>query len=83
MRNFTSTLRKRERGMSLSRATTLISYGHGFVDHQATRTTRGGVVVGFCQTRTSASERASSGAPSIRSKLVELYEPSMGPSGHQ
>jgi hypothetical protein len=83
VRNFASTLRKRERGMSLARATTLISYGRGFVDHQATRTTRGGVVVGFCQTRTSASDRVLSGVLSIRNDWAELYGTSMGLSGHQ
>jgi hypothetical protein len=83
VRNFTSTLRKRERGMSLSRATTPISYGHGFVDHQATTTTRGGVLVGFCRARASDPDRASSGVPSIRNGLAELYGTSMGLSGHQ
>ena len=82
MRNFTSTLRKRERGMSLSRATTLISYGRGFVDHQAAPT-RGGVLVGFCRARASDPDRALSGVPSIRNGLAELYGTSMGLSGHQ
>lgn len=79
MRNFASTLRKRERGMSLSSATTLISYGRGFVDHQATRTIRGGVIVGFG----SDSDQALSGVPSIRNGWAEIYGTSMGFSGHQ
>lgn len=83
MRNFASTLRKRERGITLSRATTLISCGRGFVAHQATRATRGGVAVGFCQARASDSDRALSGVPSIRNGLAELYRTSMGLSGHQ
>ena len=79
MRNFASTLRKRERGMSLSSATTLISYGRGFVDHQATRTIRGGVIVGFGVRFRPGLIRSAEHSE----RLGRDFGTSMGFSGHQ